>query len=169
MASDPHEDFPWVLHGRFLQSANAAVSVAQAVINEDTRGDEASLWAEIQRLKDELAAYQSGSGQPPTGQQPHAASTPARGSPDPPGGVFNPQATAPFTPAVRSLHTHIPPSKLMKEQRRSCSSNAAQPVLATPGRASIVSHLPRTSCPTDAHQTLYSNTLHGPHHAGVSA
>ncbi len=73
----------------------------QAVINEDTRGDEACLKAEIQRLKDELAAYQSGAHPAAAGQPPHAIITPSRAQEDMQAGALStPQAPPPFTPAV---------------------------------------------------------------------
>ena len=74
----------------------------QAVVNEDTRGDEGSLRAEIQRLRDELAAYQSEAQQAHAGQQPHAETTPGRGH----GGsqeALTSQAPPPFTPVVSNL------------------------------------------------------------------
>ena len=72
----------------------------QAVVNEDTRGDEGSLRAEIQRLKDELAAYQAGSHPAAAGHQPHAT-TPVRTHEDGQAGALSmPQAPPLFTPAV---------------------------------------------------------------------
>ena len=72
----------------------------QAVVNEDTRGDEGSLRAEIQRLKDELAAYQAGS-HPAAAGQLQAMTTPTRAHEERQAGTLStPQAPPPFTPAV---------------------------------------------------------------------
>ncbi|BDA44416.1 probable Kinesin-like protein KIN-12E [Coccomyxa sp. Obi] len=82
---------------RFAQRAKSIKN--KAVVNEDTRGDEGSLRAEIQRLKDELAAFQSGAQQAHAGQQHHAETTPARSHGGSPTGALAPQAPPPFTPA----------------------------------------------------------------------
>jgi hypothetical protein len=72
----------------------------QAVVNEDTQGDEGSLRAEIQRLKDELAAYQAGSHLAAAGHQYHAT-TPVRTHEDGQAGALSTtQAPPPFIPAV---------------------------------------------------------------------
>ncbi|KAK9915787.1 hypothetical protein WJX75_004111 [Coccomyxa subellipsoidea] len=82
---------------RFAQRAKSIKN--KAVVNEDTRGDEGSLRAEIQRLKDELAAYQAGSHLAAAGHQYHAT-TPVRTHEDGQAGALSTtQAPPPFIPA----------------------------------------------------------------------
>ncbi|CAL8470378.1 g9920 [Coccomyxa elongata] len=100
---------------RFAQRAKSIKN--KAVVNEDTRGDEGSLRAEIQRLKDELAAYQSGAQQAHAGQQHHAETTPVRSNGGSPG-ALTPQAPPPFTPA--SGHTALVAALRREEAAARC-------------------------------------------------